>query len=74
VSADLGPILRDREYVVPRCAGFTVDRRKCEAIDSRNALSKPAALRVARRHAAESGHSVVLYIAHYQIVRPRNVA
>lgn len=63
MASGLGSILRDREYVTPRCV-------ECAAVDTCNAMTKPAAIRRARRHAAESGHSVILYIAHYQVVRP----
>lgn len=70
---DLGRINRDRDYVVPRCAGF-VDRLACPALNQERAQPKPRAIRTARKHASDSGHTVVLYISHWQLVRPTKAA
>ena len=60
---DLGRILRDAAYVVPRC-------EECNRLNVAKPTTKPAAVRLARSHVARTGHTVTLLISHWQRVHP----
>jgi hypothetical protein len=59
---DLGRIEHDAAFVSPRC--------DCGAIPQYR-TSKAKALRLARTHVASTGHTVTLWIEHWQTVNPR---
>lgn len=62
-SPDLGRILHDAEFVVPRC-------EVCNTLSRVPMQTKARAIATARRHAAAKGHTVTLYLTHWQRVHP----
>lgn len=62
-NADLGRITHDAAFATPRCEG-------CNALNREPAATKPRALRIARAHVAETGHTATILIAHWQRVHP----
>lgn len=68
MRSDLGRILRSSKYVQIACHSARCSFR------GPTLHAKPAALRLARRHAALTGHTVRLYLHHYQDVEPRTEA
>lgn len=63
MRSDLGRILRGEKYVTVGC-------HQCSTIPIVR-HTKTTAIRIARRHAAGTGHTVRLYIEHYQDVAPK---
>jgi hypothetical protein len=60
---DLGRIIHDPAYATPICEG-------CAQLNRQPAMTKTTALRVARGHVARTGHTVTIYIQHWQRVHP----
>jgi hypothetical protein len=65
-NSDLSRILHDPEFVHPSC-----NDRSCRWGTTSGFFTKPKALRLARDHAAMTGHTVMLSISHWQLVHPK---
>lgn len=67
-NRDLGRILHDPLHVWPECEAPEIGKG-CRAL--RRYGTKAQVLRVARAHAAKTGHTVTLHIEHWQRVHPQ---
>ena len=66
---DLGRILHDPQWVKAQCIGDAM--KGVPACRWRtSATSKASAISAARGHAAKTGHTSLLTLTHWQLVRP----